>query len=142
MKTSHIETGRRYGYWKWAGPTPMHREKELGERDISAVEVPPLEQEISAPHGIPQPRTQVLRRGVPTASDYENQCGFCLGEMEGCYRPRHPLKRPSTDSLNYKNSPYVQSRESSSKGTRDIWGETELCGFRAIAIPLLSPTRM
>lgn len=49
---------------------------------------PPEEQGILDSQ-VSQTRTPVPIRGVPTTSSYENQWGFCLGEMEGYWSPRY-----------------------------------------------------
>lgn len=63
-------------------------------RDISAVDVPPEERGVPAPHWAPQLGALVPGRRIPTTSGCENQWGFRLGEMEGCWKPRHPPTGP------------------------------------------------
>lgn len=59
-------------------------------------------------------------------------------------KPKHSLKGPTTDSLAQGHSPWTQQRKGGSGGSRDLWGETELCGFTArageivVIVPVLS----
>lgn len=56
-------------------------------------------------------------------------------EKEDCWKPRRLLKGPM-HRLTHTHSK-LQQRDNSSKGARDIWGESELCGFRARAATIL-----
>lgn len=92
---------------------------------------PPEEQGVSASCWAPQPRNPVLARGAHIISGCDNQWGSCLGKMEGCWKPWHPLKEP-THKLSLGGTHLgLWWRDSDSGGTWDINGETELCGFRA-----------
>lgn len=57
------------------------------------MDVPTEEQEVSA-HRTPQSEVSVPGREVPTSSGYENHPELHMGEREGWYKTRHPLKRP------------------------------------------------
>ena len=62
--------------------------RPTSKRDVTTIEGLPEKWGIQAPHGAPQPEGLAPGRWAPVMPGYENQQGLCLGEMEGCGKPR------------------------------------------------------
>lgn len=87
----------------------------------------------------PQSRAPRQGTGAPRTSGYENP----LGEIEGCWKPRHTFKGPMHRLKLIGTYRGLQHKDTSLGGIRDIQWETELYSFRmragGIAVPVLSP---
>lgn len=82
------------------------------------------EQGVSTPSWAPQSGATVLGRGVHLTSCCKNQ-SICIGEIEGCWKPRHLLKGMAHKILVTGTYPGLQWRDGGSKWIRVIQGETE-----------------
>ena len=90
----------------------------------------PLRSKEFQPHTTsPSPGSQC--REVPITSGCKNQQGLWLSETEDYWSPRHFLLKDSCPELLGLIPSELQCCGSSSKGTSNVWGGTELCGIRS-----------
>ena len=73
-------------------------------RDILALEVSLEEQEVPAPHQVPEPKVSELGREVSIASGCKNQQGLRLREKRGQEFQAVPLKGAHTQTYSLRDS--------------------------------------
>lgn len=124
-----------YGDW-WEGQrcrqgwSYTHGHQLTIRRDTSAAEIPPERKGVPAQNKAPQPRVVILGREVSETSGCEKEWRWWLRETMGCWSPRHPSSRVSTQIYSLMDSEF-QHWSNSSKGASDTQGGTGLSGLMA-----------